>query len=504
MQNRIYLRDKLSQGIQELNFLSQQLASQQVRLSFRGVHSIAKVDMQAIFQHLPRNWDHSNFDNVFDIESLENEQLENDLFLSIEQWKRGENIYETSFGSPNLSSSPQSSVKRHSRTKLAIGLISVILLGGISFKVQHFLSSYRFSQSTLVIGAVNSKEQYTLLQKYLQNKLVPPSFWQYVLGKKIEVIIDAASDSETPYPQAIGAFKDQKWDIGFAYSPVVSMSAVDSGYKTIAIMFPDSPSYQASIFVKSDSPIQSFDKISENHTIALGDFFSASKFYVPLYELYGKRLKVIPNVSTQEIFDLVRSGKVDIGVGVINDLESQQDLRVIKQSRSIPGSGVYISPNLNEQDGNSIKKALLNAPPEIRSRDHSNYGIGDEPNFDHFRDIIQRVREITTCSDFTRNPVNFFCNDQIQVFTVEGRVNGIEKDVDDYLLRIFQYDGHVCRIQASNKLLAEVESYNTAFDLQGYYLTASVGVPQGTKCNNDTIIRVFQPNQIEFTKQVRK
>ncbi len=52
------------------------------------------------------------------------------------------------------------------------------------------------------------------------------------------------------------------------------------------------PFYQSVFFVKKGSPIRSLKDLKPTTVIALGDFNSASSFYMPSYTLYGKRLIV--------------------------------------------------------------------------------------------------------------------------------------------------------------------------------------------------------------------
>jgi serine/threonine-protein kinase len=369
---------------------------------------------------------------------------------------------------------------------------------GLWAKTFNFFNGYRVEKDQIVLGAVNPGENYSELEKYLERSLVPDSLWEYFTGKKIEVTLDASTESDAmPYPYAISALKNHSWDIGFAYSPIVGMSAVDSGYQYVAVMFPDSDSYQSSIFVRADHPIQSLDDLNREHTLALGDFFSASKFYMPAYELYGKQLNVISNVSSREIFEMVRNGTVDVGVGVIDNPEDEPDLRILKRSRNIPGTGVYISPQLSDQDREAISNLLLNAPESIRSRDNANYGPGEEPSFEYFSEIVGRVREITSCSNFSQNPVNFFCDEATEVLVVQGKVNGIARNGEDFILSIFQSSTEVCKLRISRDVLEQVLS-DDPFSIQGLNVKFFLGVPADTQCSNDQTFPVFQPNQVEL------
>jgi serine/threonine-protein kinase len=503
---RDYIEDDGRINEQSIDSLRSLLSSRR-RLSFSNIDSISAEQAQILFECLPedsRNWDLLKFAAVFDYESFQNNAAIQDSFLGfINTWRSGEGIVPPDIAQPTKTKdTPPNVIPRTPLfKKVAYFIASFVVLASASFiglKTFNFFSGYRVEKDQIVLGAVNQGENYSELEKYLERSLVPDSLWEYFTGEKIEVTIDASTESDAmPYPYAISAFKNYSWDIGFAYSPIVGISAVDSGYKYVAVMFPDSDSYQASIFVRDDHPIQSLDDLNRERTIALGDFFSASKFYMPAYELYGKQLNVISNVSSSEIFEMVRNGTVDVGVGVIDNPEDEPDLRILKRSRDIPGAGVYISPQLSDQDQEAIIRLLLSAPESIRSRDNANYGPGEEPNFAYFSDIVGRVREITSCSNFNQNPVSFFCNEATEVLFVEGKVNGIERNGEDFILSIFQSSSEVCNLRISREVLEQILP-NDPFSIQGLSAKFFLGVPKNTQCSNDVILPVFQPNQVEL------
>lgn len=504
MQFRDYIDD--NESIREL---SRQLSSERHRLRFDGIDSISEEQAQILFSHLPRDWSLARFGNIFDTESFENNAVSDSFESYISTWRAGGDIAQQKHPSCDEDSASDDNANRAANSipstllpkKLTYVIASFVALTSVSFiglKTFNFFSGYRVEKDQIVLGAVNKEENYYELEKYLERSLVPNSLWDYFAGKKVEVTIDASSElGDVPYPRAISALKNYSWDIGFSYSPVIGNSAADSGYKYVAVMFPDSDFYQASIFVRDDHPIQSLDDLNSEHTIALGDFFSASKFYMPVYELYGKQLNVIPNVSTREIFEMVRKGTVDVGVGVIDNPEDDPDLRILKRSRDIPGAGVYLSPQLSDQDQAAISRLLLNVPERIRARDSANYGPGQEPSFEYFSDIVRRVREITSCSDFSENPVNFFCDEETEVLVIEGRINGIARDGNQFILSIFQSSSEVCKLKISRDVLDQLLS-DDPFAIQGLTAKFFVGVPKDTQCSGDIALPVFQPNQVEL------
>ena len=205
------------------------------------------------------------------------------------------------------------------------------------------------------------------LASYLRSALVSDDFFSFLKGEQIKIIVEG--DRELSYQEAKNRITNKEWDIAFTLSPVISATAKENGYLFSSRMFPGKPkNYQSAIFVKADSKISSIDDIKTNNTIALGDFNSASSFYMPIYELYGKTLSINMKNRGQDILKMVKSGKVDLGAAAYGDTVSNQDhdIRVILLSRNIPGSGVYLSPHLNGQDRQTITKVLKEASADIK------------------------------------------------------------------------------------------------------------------------------------------
>jgi len=268
---------------------------------------------------------------------------------------------------------------------------------------------------------------------------------------------------------------------------------IDNDYRFVATMFPGNTAYQSSFFVRADSSIE-FDKLSSNYTIALGDFFSASKFYMPVYDLYGSSLNVVADVNSKDVFKLVEVGQADIGVGVLGE-EVPPGFKVIKKTRDLPGSGVYLSPDLSQNDLRSLEKLLLEAPEEIKKE--SNYDKGDPPDFQYFRGIVDRVRAVSACSNFEKSPVAFTCGDKV-VTTIQGKVNGIEVANVLNKLSIAQDSGSFCNILVKDSTLNKAINYTSIFNLQGRQLRFYVGLPKGQSCSPENPIVIYQPNQIEI------
>ncbi len=262
-------------------------------------------------------------------------------------------------------------------------------------------SSKDLQTDPLVVGIMTDPAPYGDLVDYLQTELSDE------LGYDVDVQLDG--DSEIAYQAARSQLTSLTWDLAFAYSPMNGVTASDNGYEWIAQMFPQFPPYYQSVFfVRDDSPIQSLDDITETTTVAIGQLGSASKFFMPLYDLYGKTVTLsTDHARSQEILDLVAAGTADVGAVAVSDLEDATGFRVIQTSRDIPGSGVYLSPRLSEDVKAVITNALETAPESLQEA--ANYGSGDELDYTEFRRVTTRTEEILECTDLNSNPVNLFC-----------------------------------------------------------------------------------------------
>ncbi|HAA29551.1 MAG TPA: hypothetical protein DCE56_19960 [Cyanobacteria bacterium UBA8553] len=243
----------------------------------------------------------------------------------------------------------------------------------------------------------NNEYQYFDLQQYLKEKL----------GERVkEVFIEAEYNMSYQKMQNKIAKKDL--DIVFTHSPINSWVAKKNGYIWLGSHnFATSAYYRSVLFVRADSPIQSIADIKAKTRVALGHVGSASTFYVPAYDLYGKTLSVSLVNSYGEIQEWVRRGKADVGASIESDIEKKPEFRIIHHSRAIPVAGVFISPKLSVSDRNQIMQIFRQAPREIM--DKVNYQNIAEPNYDYLGQISRKTEEIRKCADFNKNPVQFFC-----------------------------------------------------------------------------------------------
>lgn len=348
----------------------------------------------------------------------------------------------------------------------------------------------RLETNSLTIGILGKSEDYTPLVDYLKQQF----------GDQITITID--SKIRESYQEVKNKLASKKWDIAFTLSPMISVAAKDNRYVWVARMFPQSPPYyQSALFVQKNSSIQSIADFKNTTVIALGDFNSASSFYMPSYDLFGKSLRVTMGHRGEVIQELVKTGKADVGAVSYEAVKNDPNFRVIQISRNIPGSGVYLSPNLSDNDQKAITKALVNAPANIQNQ--ANYGEDKEPDFSYFIQISKRAEEVLKCANFNQNPVNFFCSPASanipESLTREsnqiiGIVNGLSI-VENQITRLTLQakDQKIYYVFLNPQILNQIPNAGSGLNLQNKTLVIT-GVIPDPKSNQ---IVINDPNQIQ-------
>jgi serine/threonine-protein kinase len=220
------------------------------------------------------------------------------------------------------------------------------------------------------IPKANPKAAYAELETYFKDKL-QKKFGDQV-GVKLHLIETSADKALERAKQEI---KAQNWELAFTTVPMISEAAVANNYQFAARMFPGRPQTESVIFTRKDSPIQTLDDLNAATTIALGDFNSAQGFYMPVYDLYGKTLRVELNNTPGETMEKVRSGQVDVGASVfMPPIKKAKDLRILHVSRAIPVAGVYTASKLSSKDQQFVSDLLLKAPLAIQEK--ARFGAG--------------------------------------------------------------------------------------------------------------------------------
>lgn len=307
------------------------------------------------------------------------------------------------------------------------------------------------ARTPLRVGILAPPDQYAKFRDHLKEQLG---------SKALDVVIEGNADMK--YAEAQNKIAQEEWDIVFAISPMIGMRAKDNGYVWLARMFPDNPpTYQSALYVRANSPIQSLNDIKTTTKIALGDVSSASSFYMPAYDLFGKSMTVSTGHRSSKIRDLVASGMADMGAGVYSTVKDDPQFRVIHVSREVPGSGVYISPKISGADQDAIRQIMLNASDELRKE--ANYGEGQEPDYEVFRTISLRADEVLSCANFEQQPVQFFCNNQSSLVSaqpvegVTGAITGFTNQGNGIVSLRFKADsGKICQLSIPLKTMSSI------------------------------------------------
>lgn len=349
--------------------------------------------------------------------------------------------------------------------------------------------------TTLTIGILSSPKYYQGLADYFKEQF----------GNKVQIVIDG--DEKLSYEEARKRMINKEWDISFPQSPMLSIAAKNNGYTFAARMFPNSPPYyQATIFTKANSPIKSISDLKPTHTIAMGDFNSASSFYMASYDLYGKTLKVNMGHKSSKIKELVKTGKADVGAAAYIAVKDDKNLKIIHLSKQIPGGNVYLSPNLSESDRQTITKVLLEAPANIRK--DANYGAGKEQDYSQLIKISERTEQVLKCANFQQNPVNFYCGGKPiaksttsnNTSEILGKINGWSKKGEFESFKLLGDKNKVYEIIIPEKIFNQIPDAPNPIALQGKQIKIINVKPE--KQGGMFELKITQPNQLKVLADI--
>lgn len=373
--------------------------------------------------------------------------------------------------------------------------LGLIALGLGSWRVVYYWQSPRLSQTKIVIGSPNQRlDGYEDLADALEQRLIPDNFIAYLLGKKVDIELQ----TDRSYPLSVSRLRSRQWDVVFGYSPVVSMQALEAGYRHVGVMFPHNPGYAAIIFSRQNSNIKSLGDIRPTTTVALGDPFSASKFYLPFTMLQGRSLTLMKGLNNREILDAVRSGSADVGVAAADPSyfnPDKQGFRVLARSQRLPTSIVATSPNLSDRDRAVLTQMLLSLPEELRSPEKANFAAGPEPDYRYLRRVIEQVRAWSACLEPSDAPITFRCPPD-QLWLTQGWVDAAAFRGSAVLLEVTTVDGRNVTLQIDRSLLDQLVAYRQVPDLVGRRVRVSL-LRDGTTRNQQQFT-VLNLNQLEF------
>ncbi len=301
------------------------------------------------------------------------------------------------------------------KSRLIIGILSLGLFGILSYLIWNKLPNLIGDRDrvfpidkTLTVGYINRTTSRDRAQVQQRDYPKFRSYLETELRKKYGNDLKVELRSVVSTKDAISNIKEKKWDLVFASSATNSLVAEDNKYEFIARMSANEDPYRdVCFFVKQGSKINSTQDFTIDRTIALPNDDSPI-FIVPLYDLYGKKMRVSLGNTLSKILEKVKSGEADIGVHFCKTISQDRGLKTLSPNRIIPVGGVFLSPIIkNIADRDYIKEAIYKAPDRIQN--NANYTRSAGINYDRFRRINERVDRLLDCVDFTRNPVDFYC-----------------------------------------------------------------------------------------------
>lgn len=353
-----------------------------------------------------------------------------------------------------------------SRWSLLFWFAALVVTGAAVWLIDYGRSP-RLERSTLVIGTPDRRlERYLTLERYLESRLRPAQLWRALRGDKIDVRIEGARS----YPEAVAHLNARRWDVLLGFSPVVSMEALDAGYRTIGRMFPQEPEYRSILFTRRGSSLRVPEDINPTTQIALGDYFSATKYYVPMSLLRGRSARITLNLSTAEIVEQVRSGKADVGAMAGNPQSFKSlnpGFEILMASAPLPASVIALTPELGDLDRNHLQQALITASDSVKGKSAANYGPGLAPDYDYFARQVAEGRAFSACLRNREGILNLHCPGSDRIELVEGWIDDAGPAGDRIRVRMTTADQRKLTFLIGRSLLDQSAVFQVLNELQG-------------------------------------
>ena len=348
--------------------------------------------------------------------------------------------------------------------------LGIAMAAGATVWLVDYLAAPKLERRTLVIGTPDRRlERYLPLEQHLEAQLRPAQLLRALRGERIAVRIEGARS----YPEAVAHLRARHWDVLLGFSPVVSMEAVQVGYRPIGRMFPGEPDYRALLFTRQGSPLRQLSDITPTTRLALGDFFSATKYYVPMSLLRGRRALVTLNLSTAEIAEQVRSGSADVGAMAGDPERFRQrnpGLRILASSAPLPQSIVGLSPDLSDLDRDRLQRALLSAPTSVRGAAAANFGPGAAPDYRRFARQVAEGKAFSACVRKRAPQQALQCASSDRISVVEGWIEAVRPDGDGVLIQLATADRQALTVGIGRELLEQSAVFQVLNDLRGRFL----------------------------------
>ena len=241
----------------------------------------------------------------------------------------------------------------------------------------------------VTLGVVSYGEEDVSVEKYER-------FKDYIAAKTKSIVELEPTYNEL---QAIDQIRRKKWDIVFA-PPGLAAIAIDRQlYEPLFSMGEVSSRQRSLLVVRDDSPIQKIPDLA-NKTIALGQIGSAAGYYVPLYDLYGLTLADIRFAPTPKtLLQWLSEASIDAGALSEKNFEAYRSqfsptkFRIIHTSRWIPPGLVLLSPKVERNREQQIRKFMSEAPASITS-DAGYIPTVPIPEYKQFIQLLEKVKPL--------------------------------------------------------------------------------------------------------------
>ena len=246
------------------------------------------------------------------------------------------------------------------------------------------------SPEKVTIGVVSDGEEAVSLDKY-------DGFKNHIAAQTKSIVELEPAYNEL---QAVDQVSRKQWDIVFA-PPGLAAIAINRQYEPVFSMGEVSSRQRSLLIVRDDSSIKKIPDLA-NKTVALGQIGSAAGYYVPLYDLYGLTLADIRFAPTPKtLLQWLKEGSVDAGALSEKNFEiyrrqlNQTKFRIIHTSRWIPPGLVLLSPNIERNREQQIRKVMSEAPAYITA-DSGYIPSAKVPKYKQFIELISKVKPLET------------------------------------------------------------------------------------------------------------
>jgi phosphonate transport system substrate-binding protein len=262
-------------------------------------------------------------------------------------------------------------------------LLLSLFFGGCSWTGRH-LRNQQF-----VIGTVSYESgeddlnRYDDFQKYLAEKLnifvqVEPTFNEVKALERIQ----AQAWSLVLAPPGLAALAMSRYQ----YTPLLPLQGV-SALKSVVV-------------VPATSPYQDLRSLV-GRRLAIGQFGSATGYYLPIFNLYGLTLaELLVSPTPKAVLETIAQGKADAGAMSMEQFNAyksqinQMAFRVLfVDPHPVPPGLLLLGPSVDRNLEAALRK-VLNEAPSVIANDAGFVPTGTVPDYTYMISVVNRVQSI--------------------------------------------------------------------------------------------------------------